>query len=416
VPVRYLDSGDRAAGSTARQWLQQILPSATAFACQTGYFRAAALTEHADVLRAMLDAGGTFRLAVGVNEDHIVANDLVAVLDIIEPWLGSTAHLLVVGGTDALFHPKTYYCELLDGSRQALIGSSNLTKAGLGQNIEANIVISSADDGSAEVLDAVHDAIVAWNTPQRTSNIRLIDRAGINDLIARRIIEPSEYSSPPQRNGRQRSERSAFPTFGRIFPWSIRQPRPPRRTPIVKSLSGAQEFPPGSVGIVKMLSPNLDVKGFYGGSGTPYVALPAAIAPYLPMTPYGNNREPRLDLAIEARLDGALNEPVLSGGDPTNVTWVGKGTTGSSHSDLRLNVLHTVIHSLTYIHSVAGAVLPAGGDALAIEFLDGGRFIRLTYATADPLRTQLLALCTEGRRLTSGWGWLPPNVVPEWTD
>jgi hypothetical protein len=351
---------------------------------------------------------------VGVNEDRIAANDLNAVLDIVEPWLGTSADLAVVGANNALFHPKTYYCEHPDGTRQALIGSSNLTMSGLGENVEANIIISSDDGGSGPVLDAVRDAIGAWWSPERSANVRRIDRSVINDLVAKRVIEPSEYSPPPPRNRERQSDRREFPPFSPVFPHEP-QRRPPRRTSAITRLAGAEQFPPDTVGIVKILSPSSDVKGFAGEPGTPYIALPAATAPFLPMTPYGSNDEPRLDLTIEARLDGALDEPVVSGSDTTNITWVGMGETRKSHTDLRLNILNTITHGVIYRHSVTGAQLPVGGDALAIEFLDGGRYVRLTFATGGPLKERLLLLCTEGRPPNSGWGWLPANVVPEWT-
>ena len=387
------------------------MPTATSFACQTGYFRAEPLEGHRDRVRDILASGGEFHLVVGANEDRLVADDLLRVVEIIEPWLGTSAHFALVGFSTGVFHPKVFCCDLADGTRHALIGSANFTTNGMEHNVEACLAIDDADD-AATVEDA-RMAILRWFEPSTSDLVEILDRDKIRDLAALRVVEPSKYSAPA-RSREQRGRKSDLPSLPRMFAKAKVSTRPPSSTPAIGGLPGAAAFPANAVGIVKILSPKQDVKGFHGRSGTPYIALPSDLGPHLPMVPMGTNLEPRMDVAIEARLDSALNHPVQSGIDSTNVTWVGKGAVKKSHTDLRLNILQTLTRGLLYVSSTAVVPIPAGGDLLAIEFLDEGRFVRLTFVANDPLRTALLALCTNGSPPGSGWGWLPAGVLPPW--
>ncbi|MEX2196239.1 MAG: hypothetical protein WD844_13215 [Thermoleophilaceae bacterium] len=169
-------------------------------------------------------------------------------------------------------------------------------------------------------------------------------------------------------------------------------------------------------GIVKILSEQ-DLKGLRGERGTAYIALPRALAPHVPMRPAGKNREPRLDVAVEARLDTAPDDTVMSGTATTNITHVGMGERRTGHADLRFNILTAVSRGIVALAARRDVAEPAGGDTLAVEFLDEGRFVRATFATRDPFRDQLRQLCTElddAEDPTSGWGWLPAGVVPPW--
>ena len=56
-------------------------------------------------------------------------------------------------------------------------------------------------------------------------------------------------------------------------------------------------MPNGAIGIIKRLTA-LYTKGFNGGTGTLYIALPNVLTAHLPTAPYGNNqsRVPTLPL------------------------------------------------------------------------------------------------------------------------
>lgn len=363
----------------------------------------------------MLGSGGRFDLVVGANEDRLSAGDLERTLDLLSRWIGKQASFTLVGASDALFHPKTYYLELQSGRRVAAVGSANFTVPGTGHHVEACILLDDAEDGPS-ALNHVRDAILAW--PERArgggNDARSITSKLIRDLAAERAIDPMPVPPSTSRRRRGAHGRSSFPPLERI-PGAPRS-RPatrPRRPPAAGRLAGAQAaFPRGVVGVVKRLS-RTDVKGFTAQPGTPYIALPpnpADLADRLPLHPYGTHAEPRVDLIVEARLDTAPGEVMTSGTDPTNITHVGAGKTHKSNLDLRFNLLHGIHAGLIYAATQTGVRLPRQGDAVAIEFLNGGRIARLTFATVTPLRAALLGHLRPGR----AWGWLPAGVTPRW--
>ncbi len=405
--MRYLDSATRQVDQTSHGWLREQLSDATTFACQSGYFRFDALLPFVRDIDRLLRTGGRFDLVVGANEEALRAPDLEDVLQVVGPWLGTTATATLVAASDVLFHPKTIYVERPAGRRAALVGSGNLTGGGTRNNVEAAIALDERDDAS--VLDAIRDAILAW-PPRATSrgNARPITQQLVDELTAEGAMAPTRLPLSPPR----RVSRSPFPPLGPIpgLPSFPRPSRPRRAQPIAQIERSPHVSATQVTGIVKRLS-RTDVKGFDGREGTAYVALPVALRSHLPpMHPAGRNGEPRLNLAMEGRVDAALSRPSTSGIRATNIQHVGAGRRRRSHSDLRLNLPVSVTRGLLAALMAAGSPRPAPGDALAVEFLDDGRIVRLTFASHEPLRSTLLTQLQSRR----SWGWLPANVVPPW--
>ncbi len=415
-----MDSATRALAETIHDWLANLLPSATAFACQSGYYRFDALDNFASSIEKLLSSGGRFDLVIGANEERLSAPDLESTLELVGLYIPTAASFTLVGASNGLFHPKTYYIELTDGSRHAAVGSANLTGSGIGHNVEACILLDDSVDDPA-TLDAARAAILAWR--ERASagakDARPVTPEYIRELTAERIIEPISVERPPTGTRTTKTGKSSFPALKRIA--GIPAPRSRRTAPTIASpgapgvtLPGATvSFPPGVVGIVKRLSANTDIKGFTAAPGTPYIALPpnaSELAPRLPLKPYGRNGEPRLDLVIEARLLEAPKDVVTSGKDTTNITYVGMGQPQKSKVDLRLNVQHTVMNGLKYVASQRGLAVPKGGEFVAIEFLENGGLARLTFVTSQPVLGALQAALKPGH----SWGWLKAGVLPIW--
>ena len=413
--LRYIDSASRLLDHTMFGWLQRLLPSARRFACQSGYYRHDALAAFASEVQTMLGSGGRFDLVIGANEERLSAPDLEDTLDLIAGHQPSAASFTLVGARNALFHPKAYYVELRNGERHAAVGSANFTVSGLGHNLEACLLLHDPVD-DPEAVDAVRDAILAW--PQKAAagsdEARPITAQYIRELEAERAIDPAPVEPRTPVAGRTTTGRSSFAALRPIpgAPRGRARARPRVTSPPARLGAAPAVFPPDVIGIVKRLS-RTDVKGFVGGAGTPYIALPpnpTELADKLPMRPYGRRSEPRLDLIIEARLSTALADVVSSGTDATNITHVGMGVTRGSNPDLRLNIQHGMSAGVIYVATQRALALPAAGDAVAIEFLDRGRLVRMTFATADPLRSELLSHMIPGRR----WGWLPAGATPRW--
>jgi hypothetical protein len=409
ISVRYVDSRSRDAKDTLYAWLAEHLPDAIHFAAQTGYFRFNALDPFLEDILRILQTGGRFDLVIGANEDRLSAEDLDALLDLVGSYVPAQASLTLVGSRDGLFHPKSYFVETKT-NRHALVGSGNLTHPGSGHNIEAFLEV---DDGDApSIPDSIRQAIVAWrDEATKTGIARPLTRRLIQEFLAHRAIDPvalSDLESPK----RGPSDRAEFPSLPKIKGLAARR-RSPGRSGSLRRLRGAQKaFPPGKIGVVKRLSAT-DVKGFAGRRGTIHLSLGARDAPVarcLPMEAYGSNGEPRVDLAVEARLDQALEDVVTSGTDSTNITHVGVGLRQNSNPDLRFNLLHRVIDGLGATASRHGIDVPKPGDAAAIELTESGRLARVTFATTDPLRSDLLAQVQAGR----AWGWLDSHGLPRW--
>jgi hypothetical protein len=410
--VRYADSASRSVSDTVHGWLVEHLPSAERFACQTGYFRFEALESFADEITHMLAAGGRFDLAVGVNEERLTASDLEETLALVEEWIPTQASFTVIGARNGLFHPKTYHVTLPGDRHVAAVGSANFTPPGLGHHVEACVFLDDAEDDPS-VLAAVEAAILSWRERATAAGLeaRPVTLDLIADLTADQLVDPAPAKDREPARGE--SPRLRFPPLPSIdgIPRRRRRSRPRKAAAAGRLRNAPAGFLPGKVGIVKRLS-RTDVKGFSARPGTPYLALPpnpAELADRLPLQPEGRHREPRLDVLVEARLDCDLGQPVDSSGEVASITHVGMGVTQKSKRDLRFNLPHNLHEQLLRIASRRKADPPGPGDAAAIEFLDGGRVLRLTFASSEPLKAELLRFC-EGKR----WGWLPAGATPPW--
>jgi HKD family nuclease len=75
---------------------------------------------------------------------------------------------------DGLFHPKLYLFEHKNGRRNLFIGSSNFTRGGLGENVEANVKVTFEKDEEHSCLTQAAEFIDdIWNSAQRPSNVLL---------------------------------------------------------------------------------------------------------------------------------------------------------------------------------------------------------------------------------------------------
>ncbi len=158
--AKYIDSGSGQADQDVGHWLDaNIVAGIQEFRCQFGYFRYSAIEPFADVIRDLADAGGQVHFVLGSNFGSLVAADAQRVLRVAA---GAHASLSIVGFADAEFHPKTVHIVRADDSVTAVVGSSNLTGRGLGQNVEAGVVFDSRTADTADQLERIRDAIDRW--------------------------------------------------------------------------------------------------------------------------------------------------------------------------------------------------------------------------------------------------------------
>lgn len=415
--MRYLDTGSRDPADTLYMWLDQVLPDATYFGCQTGYFSYDGIYPLEGEFLKLLNRPGALRLVLGANESGIRRVDLEDVFDLFDKAPGNVSKsLTLVAADDILMHPKTYYVEKADGTRHALVGSANLTHPGLSRNIEAALIIDSVNDLGAP-FGEIRDAIDKWHLYAHANAYR-VTRTDLAKLLADGVIDQPARPRPAQSPQARQKRSKTFPGLGAILKLPrkkravapatpVRRPRRPVPVPI----GTLGTMPNGAIGIVKCLTA-LDTKGFNGGTGTLYIALPSVLAANLPMAPYGKNNEPRTDVTVEARLDTVPGEVVLSADSPTNITHVGAGATRTSHTDLRFNYLTKVKRGIETLAADYGVRPPGEDDLVAIEFL-GGQRVRVTFITEAAAITSLTPLLDQHG---NGWGWLPPSVISPWPD
>jgi hypothetical protein len=211
--MRYLDTGGRDAEQSLYRWLEQTLPGASYFACQTGYFSGDGIYPLEKHFLDLFNVPGEMHLVVGANEAGVRSDDLTYVLDLYDQApTGATTTLTVVAADDVLMHPKTYYVEHPDGSRHALVGSVNLTHPGLSRNMEAAIALSSADEPQAP-FDDIRDAVLAWEAPARV-NAYPVDRAAIGTLITEGILDVPKRTAAPRAPKAKSARKKYFPSVG----------------------------------------------------------------------------------------------------------------------------------------------------------------------------------------------------------
>lgn len=188
--MRYLDRAINA-DATPQNWLVDNLAAATSFTAVVGYLDRAGFDLIRTHLAAMLDAGGEVRLVVDSREGLPRRADLASVLDFLSHY-GDRASLRLA--TDvARLHGKVFLLGHPDGGRRALIGSANLTAAGLSRNWEACVAIERGSPADDQLLDQVERGATAWLASDATTPISRADLDLMTDIVK---TEPTGVNEP----------------------------------------------------------------------------------------------------------------------------------------------------------------------------------------------------------------------------
>ncbi|MDA1276544.1 MAG: phospholipase D family protein [Verrucomicrobia bacterium] len=172
-------------------------------------------TQHlAAPFREFLKAGGAMQITVGVdieNTSHEGLNDLLALEN-----EGSIETFIHHNEADVTFHPKVYLLRN-DKDARLIVGSNNLTGAGLFLNTEAGLQIDAPL--TDPVITSARSALAAWRDPLSGLAHRL-DKTLLNDLLALGYIHP-ESELRRRRKGsaqskKKRSAESALFKFQRV--------------------------------------------------------------------------------------------------------------------------------------------------------------------------------------------------------
>lgn len=180
--LRYLDSGIGGPSECLGRWLDgEVAAGITAFRGQFGFYDGAALRGSLPALTAMAAAGGTFRLVVGANGiEPPSIDDLLELLPIVAGRPGTTS-VTVVALSNALFHSKTLHLVRAAGAARGVVGSANLTSKGLGQNVEASLIVEASAATDA-LLAEMARAIDFWSTSTATGVYQVRAAADVDQL------------------------------------------------------------------------------------------------------------------------------------------------------------------------------------------------------------------------------------------
>lgn len=156
-------------------WLDRLIIS-SAFSNSAGV---AALSA------ALAPVAGVCRAFIGVRNGSTTAQATAALLK-----LGVEVYALDTATRGRIFHPKAYLATGI-GQARAIVGSANLTHAGLFNNIEAgsDIELDLADASDKAFVDAIHDGFedLINNHPQHC--FRILSGRQIVDLMRQGILE-----------------------------------------------------------------------------------------------------------------------------------------------------------------------------------------------------------------------------------
>jgi len=167
----------------------QSFDSAVAWVRQSG-------TRHIEgALKAFLERGGAASFCVGLDARNTSREGLQSLLG-----LGryGYAHVYVYHNeASVLYHPKVYLFSN-DKTARLIVGSNNLTEAGLFRNTEAGLQL----DGNMRTPAIVQakQALAAWRDTT-TPFVRQLDDTLLDDLVARQYVLPEKTLRQNQGSG-----------------------------------------------------------------------------------------------------------------------------------------------------------------------------------------------------------------------
>ncbi|MFO1433499.1 MAG: phospholipase D-like domain-containing protein [Candidatus Competibacteraceae bacterium] len=384
------------------QWLRigDVLNKAIAadesrrFRFAVAFARLSGLNRLSVSIGGLLNRGGEIVGAVGV-DNGITTIEALEALQQIAP--NSTIFYTVSGH---IYHPKLY---LIEGEKSAvaIVGSANLTRDGLFQNVELATSIHLNFESSID-YEVYHryDAFISELLNISNPNVQLIEDTTLKRLAQSGIIKPEAQS--PEPGPKLRSQRKqVIPSLGLedVFP-PLRIPvAPPAGGYIVQARPSAKSpqviIPPATVGVnaafIMQLSA-FDCSHRTGIKGTPEVLIPHAAVSFFPPLLQSGRKYP------DAFFDVVLNTPIGPERHKYRLWYYEERAIGTRIDEYRLRLDHDTIDLTT----------PGGGDLLVINKLSHGSdpgYEVTVLPQIDPTFPAFLALCNhevQGKR----WGGL----------
>ena len=142
------------------------------------WVRASGIAHLEPALADFLKAGNAVSITVGVDLDNTTMEGLASLLALQQH--GPMSVFVHHNEAGTIFHPKLYLFQN-DTRAKLIVGSNNITQAGLYQNTEAGLELDAPVND--EIVIAAKDALASWR--DTTLNLaRQLDTAFLNDLVS----------------------------------------------------------------------------------------------------------------------------------------------------------------------------------------------------------------------------------------
>lgn len=174
------------------------------------WVRASGIAHLEPALTGFLKAGSTVRITVGVDLDNTTKEGLASLLGLQEH--GAMSVFVHHNEAGTIFHPKLYLFQ--NATRAKLIvGSNNITEAGLYQNTEAGLELDAPIND--QVIVSARDALDSWR--DTTLNLaRELDSAFLNELVINGYIH-DEATVKAQSAARRAASASKSGSTEKLF-------------------------------------------------------------------------------------------------------------------------------------------------------------------------------------------------------
>lgn len=142
------------------------------------WVRASGIAHLEPALTEFLKTGNTVRITVGIDLDNTTKEGLAGLLALQRH--GAMSIFVHHNEAGTIFHPKLYLFQN-DAHAKLIVGSNNITEAGLYQNTEAGLELDALVDDP--VIISAKDALDSWRDT-KLNLARELDAALLNELVS----------------------------------------------------------------------------------------------------------------------------------------------------------------------------------------------------------------------------------------
>lgn len=453
--MQYIDTGNREASHTLGSWLSNLkAQDIEYFRLQSGYFNIEGIAPIAELIKYIANHDLEISCVLGSNNGETGYKDIEILMDMIG-CPRPEARIAIASYNTGLFHPKVYHVTRFDGSQVAYVGSSNLTLSGVtGLNIEAGLIIDTADGDQEDTLNQIASAIDIWFDDTKSGLTRIRDHADVERLVERGIlgVTPSPVSPKPTSAAEINNTTSVvhlkplqgFPSVKRVsksrssigttspddkehMPPTPREPFPQyilfkksaeAPTKGIEALTGTT-LPANAPGLIVRLN-NDSVRHFQGKTGTSNFSVPVATISTIQFGFYkGLYRRPRAEFTLHMRyVSNTASQFEIQ--DETNIMAYGHLPKETGHSDIRMLIPARPIKHILESVNANKLHIPVTGDPMILEWpTPADPTFKATFVGANELLFNELTDMLHEAQITNslvghGACWLPLGLAPSW--